>query len=181
MKRTAPPSRGIDETNVSTEQQTTQTNARVSGSHGDSGRPTNSKAAARQGTQAPDGDHTAQATRVRRAPSRRFPRSARVRKRSEFLRIQRSGRRRAGACFVVLTEPSRTGVSRLGITVSRRVGDAVTRNRVKRLIREFFRHYRHRLEPPQDVLVISRNTAARASYTTVKTELGRALKIDVAG
>jgi ribonuclease P protein component len=81
---------------------------------------------------------------------------------------------------VVITEPVKSGTSRLGITVSRRVGGAVVRNRVKRRVREFFRRYQSRIVPPQNVLVIGRAPAADATATTVKQELGRALKIDVA-
>lgn len=80
---------------------------------------------------------------------------------------------------MVITEPAPGGASRLGITVSKRVGGAVVRNRVKRLIREVFRGYRSRLTPAQTVLVIGRPGAATASYADVKRELARALRIDV--
>jgi ribonuclease P protein component len=79
---------------------------------------------------------------------------------------------------VVITQRRRNGPSRIGITASRRVGGAVVRNRVKRLVREFFRHHQHRLEPPQDVLVIARAGAAKASSTEVRDELRRTLKIE---
>lgn len=67
----------------------------------------------------------------------------------------------------------------MGITVSKRVGDAVVRNRVKRMIREVFRRYRKRIHPPQTVLVIGRPAAATATYAQVRSELARALRIDV--
>jgi ribonuclease P protein component len=78
---------------------------------------------------------------------------------------------------VVLTTPARSGQSRLGITVSRRVGDAVARNRIKRLVREFFRHNQTRIRPAQDVIVIARPGADGATYTDVQRELEAALKI----
>lgn len=80
---------------------------------------------------------------------------------------------------MVITEAAAGAESRLGITVSKRVGGAVVRNRVKRLVREVFRRYRDRLVPPQTVLVIGRAAAATASYADVKRELARALRIDV--
>ena len=80
--------------------------------------------------------------------------------------------------FVVITEPVRSGSSRIGITASRHVGGAVVRNRVKRLVREFFRRHQHRILPPQDVLVIARPAAAQAAYSDVQRELARALRID---
>jgi len=82
---------------------------------------------------------------------------------------------------VVITETSPVGQSRLGITVSRRVGGAVVRNRVKRLVREFFRHCQHGIAPPQDILVIARPIAAQATYADVVRELSGALKVHVEG
>ena len=88
------------------------------------------------------------------------------------------GKRRAGPYFVVITEVQRSGLSRLGITASRHVGGAVTRNRVKRLVREVFRRHQYQISPARDVLVIARPAAAHASYAQVKQELAAALKIN---
>jgi len=57
------------------------------------------------------------------------------------------------------------------------VGGAVVRNRVRRLVREFFRRHKFQIVPPQDVLVIARAGAASASLTEVSTELAQALKL----
>jgi ribonuclease P protein component len=78
------------------------------------------------------------------AQTGRFRRTDRLRRSIEFERVTRRGRRARGAAFVVLVAP-RVGSSadvqatRLGVTVSRKVGDAVVRNLVKRRIREWFR------------------------------------------
>lgn len=80
---------------------------------------------------------------------------------------------------MIITEPVKSGGSRLGITVSRRIGGAVVRNRVKRWVREFFRRHQARIVPPQNVLVIGRASAAGATYASIKQELAWALKIDV--
>lgn len=109
----------------------------------------------------------------------RLPKTARVRKRGEFLRLQRIGRRRASDRFVVLTSRGRGSTSRIGITASRKVGNAVVRNRIKRHLREFFRRHRHQIAPPQDVVVIVRAAAAGTSYREVGAELARALKVEV--
>jgi ribonuclease P protein component len=176
----ATPLRGTNETDVPTEQQATQTDTRLSGAHGQRRRASGIEAPARQGAQAADRQHPAEAAILTPAPpSRRLPKSTRIRKRGEFVRLQRAGRGRSGARFVVVTERGRTRVSRIGITTSRRVGDSVVRNRVKRLVREFFRHYQHAIIPAQDVLVIARPAAATATYADVKRELGGALRIDV--
>ena len=173
------PLRGTDETNLSTEQQATETHARLSCPHGNRRRPSGAETPARQGAQAPHRQHSSEATRLKQPlGGQTFPKAKRIRKRGEYLKLQQVGRRRAGKWFVVITTPGRGGVSRLGITASRRVGGAVLRNRVKRLVREFFRTHHDRIQPPRDVVVIARPGAADADYVEVKRELGAALKID---
>ena len=174
-----PPLRGTDETNVSTEQQTKEAHARLSRSHGHPRRPSGAETAARQGAQASHRQHPSEATGLSRAlGGQTFPKAKRIRKRAEYLKLQQVGRRRAGARFVVITAPSRGSVSRIGITASRKVGGAVVRNRVKRLIREFFRTHHDLIQPPRDIVVIARPGAADADYTEVTRELGAALKIN---
>jgi ribonuclease P protein component len=181
MKHTPPPQRGTNEANLSTEQQATQADTRFSCTHEQPRRSPNIETPTRKGTQATDGQHPSQATPLTRpaAPDQRLPRTRRIRKRAEFLALQRVGRRYAGTRFVVITAPRQSGPGRIGITASRRVGGAVVRNRVKRLVREFFRRHQHAIVPPQDVLVIARTQAAEASYAEVVQELGKALRVHV--
>lgn len=63
---------------------------------------------------------------------------------------------------------------RLGIIVTKRLGKAVKRNRVKRLIREFFRRHKGLL-PPKDIVIIARPGAAELNYAAVTAELGAIL------
>ena len=80
--------------------------------------------------------------------------------------------------FVVLVRPTAMEghPSRLGVTVSRKVGNAVVRNRVKRRIREWFRRDGPRLVAGRDVVVIARSAAAPLSGTDVSAELTRIAK-----
>ena len=101
----------------------------------------------------------------------RFPRTARLRKRREYLRIQGRRRGKKTPHFVVLSVPSDDEGSRLGVTVSRRVGVAVARNRVKRRVREFFRLHRNELQPPSDIVIVARAGADTLSFKDVESEL----------
>jgi len=64
--------------------------------------------------------------------------SMRLRRRADFLALQRSGQKIHGRSFLALVSTA-NGEGRVGVTVTRRVGNAVTRNRIKRLVREWLR------------------------------------------
>jgi ribonuclease P protein component len=100
-------------------------------------------------------------------------RAARLRDARDFGRVNRTGVRRAGRHFVAVVAPARTGAGapRLGLAVSRRVGNAVARNRVKRRVREWFRHERASLPPGTDWVVIARAGAAELDTRAVAREL----------
>ncbi|HEY6477443.1 MAG TPA: ribonuclease P protein component [Polyangia bacterium] len=98
----------------------------------------------------------------------RFPRAARVRRRPEYLAIQNRGRRLVSPNLLVFALP---GGGRLGITVSKKVGDAVLRNRVKRWIRDCYRRRRPEFPAGFDLVVVARPPAARADHDTVCGDL----------
>lgn len=166
-----PPSRGGHETNLPTQQQASEENARISRTHGDAGRAGRDQAAAGEGAQAPDGLGAAQAAALR-AAAERFPKASRLRQRREFLSVERTGRRIAGRHFVLLLRERGDGRRRLGVTASRRVGGAVVRNRIKRLLREVFRRAGD-LPPAADTVVIARASAADLSFGGVRDELAQ--------
>ena len=72
-------------------------------------------------------------------PSERFTKARRVRRRGEFQRVFDLSVRAKGRYLTVLVAPNEAGTTRLGIVASRKLGDAVRRNRAKRLIRQIFR------------------------------------------
>jgi ribonuclease P protein component len=107
-------------------------------------------------------------------PGEGFPKAARVRRRREYLAIGRSGRRCATPHFVVVSQPRPAG-SRLGITVSRKVGGAITRNYVKRCVREIFRRDEARLWPQHDLVVIAKPGAGELVCDEIARELRAAI------
>jgi ribonuclease P protein component len=89
--------------------------------------------------------------------------SERLRRSDDYRRVFQCGKKLAAPAFVLYVLPRPGSRSRLGMAVSKRVGGAVVRNRVKRLIRELFRRYKAQLRPPCDVVFVARREAARAS------------------
>ncbi len=73
------------------------------------------------------------------ATGARFSPRLRLRRGSDFRRVLRAGRRIPGAYFTMVAAEADGELSRLGLTVSRRLGGAVVRNRARRLLRESFR------------------------------------------
>jgi ribonuclease P protein component len=101
----------------------------------------------------------------------RFPSAARVRRRVEYLAIQNRGRRLVGPNLLLFALPALPGGGRLGVTVSKKVGGAVLRNRVKRWIRDCYRRRRPEFPPGLDLVVVARPPAAQADHRAVCNEL----------
>ena len=93
-------------------------------------------------------------------PALAFPSSRRLRGRSAFDRVHRRGARAPTRDLTVLVHPSPSPHVRLGMAVSRKVGNAVVRNRLRRRIREIVRLHQAEL-PGWDLVVVARPTAAR--------------------
>jgi ribonuclease P protein component len=83
-----------------------------------------------------------------------FPKAARICKSPEFKRVFDARHSAANNILIVFAIPNGLGQSRLGISVSRKVGNAVIRNRWKRLIREAFRKTRTEFAGTFDLVVI---------------------------
>ena len=105
-----------------------------------------------------------------------FPRARRVRKRLDYLRIQNQGRRFSTQHFLVFALPSASAETRFGVTVSRKVGNSVTRNRVKRWIRETCRRLLRELPPRLDLVVVARPQAATVGFAPTVAELASLTK-----
>jgi len=88
----------------------------------------------------------------------------RILKRSEFVELSKTGRKIQTEYFIAYCSHGLHGRSRLGVTVTKKVGGAVTRNRIKRLVREFFRLKRHSLSAHWDINIIAKKQAADISF-----------------
>ncbi|HSX38450.1 MAG TPA: ribonuclease P protein component [Chlamydiales bacterium] len=103
-----------------------------------------------------------------------FPKKSRLLKRRDFHRVYRKGTRLAGSMLCIDWVKSSKGI-RLGISVSTRYGNALERNRFKRLVREAFRLSRDRLPPFIDLNIMPRKFAKKATLAHIQAELQRLL------
>jgi ribonuclease P protein component len=95
-----------------------------------------------------------------------------LRRHSEFARAQRIGRRVGTPHFTLLvaSQPEGCSLPRLGLVVGRKVGNAVRRNRIKRLCRECFRTWPDLLPAGVDLIVIARPGTHELSLDQVRAE-----------
>ena len=104
-----------------------------------------------------------------------FPRRVRLRKSADFRCVQETGRRVRQAHLLVVFLPGSPAGSRFGITVSRKVGNAVVRNRVKRWLREAIRHERGSLAGSWSVVFIAHPSAAGVGAAVIRAQVRAAL------
>jgi ribonuclease P protein component len=101
-----------------------------------------------------------------------FPRRVRIAARRDFTATYETGRKQYGRLVVVFARPF-AGAGRLGITATRKVGNAVVRNRARRRVREIYRRWRadQPLAEGLDVVVNVTARTASAPHAALATEL----------
>ncbi|MCM2264262.1 MAG: ribonuclease P protein component [Desulfuromonadales bacterium] len=108
-------------------------------------------------------------------PDQGFPPSCRLRTSREYTKVWRQGRRCHTAHLTVIAG-SAPAEARLGISVGRKVGNAVCRNRLKRWIREYFRIHRAEIHAGTDISVIVKPGAAQLDHATIDRQFEEALR-----
>ena len=101
----------------------------------------------------------------------KWSKNHRIKKRWHFQEIQKRGNKIRSSCLLVLYKSNMVAQSRIGITVSKKVGNAVLRNRVKRWIREGARKEYHLLSNPLDLVVIAHPSIIEKGAVLVQKEL----------
>ena len=104
-----------------------------------------------------------------------YSKKERLLKRSDFVNLNQGSRRLHSKNFLIIIKKNDLGFSRLGITVTKRIGKAVRRNRIKRLVREFFRLNKDKLPKGYDILVIARADVSTLKFQDIERELGEVL------
>jgi ribonuclease P protein component len=104
-------------------------------------------------------------------------RAQRLRRAAEFRHVrERAGRGLAHPLLVLYVVPNDLGRTRVGITVSGRVGTAVVRNRARRRLREALRQRLARIEVGRDLVVVARPAIASASWAAIGQALDEVLR-----
>lgn len=101
----------------------------------------------------------------------RFPHNVRIVRSSDYRALYKAGKKIHSERFVLFCRANNLGHLRLGITVSRKVGGAVVRNRIKRLLKEIFR--RSLIQTPNkfDIVINAKSGCAEANYAELQVEL----------
>lgn len=99
-----------------------------------------------------------------------------LKKNSEFLRLYKRGKFFVGKFMVLYIFANRSEFNRIGITVSRKFGKSVKRNRVRRLIKESYRFYESFIKVGYDLVFVARSSDQTPDYLNVKKEMKFLLK-----
>lgn len=83
---------------------------------------------------------------------------------NDFLRAYRKGKSVSDPCVVCYVKPNRLGKTRLGLTTSKKIGNAVARNRARRVLRAAYREIAPQIAPGLDIVLV-----ARTKTTVIKS------------
>ena len=94
-----------------------------------------------------------------------------LKKNSQFQFVYKNGKSYANKYLVMYVKENGLEKNRIGISVSKKVGNSVVRHRVTRLIRESYRLHENIFNSGLDIVIIARNNCAEASYEEVESAL----------
>lgn len=107
----------------------------------------------------------------------RQPAPARLRKRAEFLAVRRGEKRRGRLFLLEVLDRGDQDAARVGFTVTKKVGNAAVRNRIRRRLKEAVRtHAAGDMQPGSDYVIVGREDVLAAPFAEIKTELSRRLR-----
>ncbi|MCM1186936.1 MAG: ribonuclease P protein component [Lachnoclostridium sp.] len=94
-----------------------------------------------------------------------------LKKNHEFQFVYKNGKSYANKYMIMYVKENSTDKNRIGISVSKKVGNSVVRHRVKRLIRESYRLHEDIFNSGLDIVIIARQSAASAVYKEIESAL----------
>ena len=96
-----------------------------------------------------------------------------IKQNSDFRRIYARGKSAVSPCVVIYCRKNRLSINRVGFTVSRKMGKAVVRNRVRRRLREIMRLNQNCLEQGYDLILVARTRAVEADFRRLEADVLR--------
>src|SRR5215510_153126 len=99
-----------------------------------------------------------------------FPKSNRILKRREFRQVYEKGRKFRAAFFTAFVMENGGKAARLGITTTRKLGNAVNRNRVRRRLREVFRKNQRSVPNGIDIVVNAKDSIIEVAYRELESD-----------
>lgn len=94
-----------------------------------------------------------------------------LKKNYEFMKVYKKGKYYAGRLVVLYVLPNNQNVDRLGITVSKKFGKSVKRNRIRRLIRESYRLYEEYVLDGFDCVFVARSAGVMPDFSDIRKEI----------
>jgi ribonuclease P protein component len=106
-----------------------------------------------------------------------YPREARLVRKADFDAVYRNGKRRSSSHFIVFVKANELPQSRFGFSIKRALGGAVTRNRIRRRVREAIRLHREEISAGWDFVIHPKANVEDADFVALEKDLLRLLKI----
>lgn len=100
----------------------------------------------------------------------------RIRKRKDFIDIYKKGKRYRGKYFNIVYLPNHLDHSRVAVVAGKKIGNAVTRNRIKRRMRALFRKYKPDPDESMDLILFPKKESAWVPWTQIQKDYVSALK-----
>lgn len=100
-----------------------------------------------------------------------------LRNSQQFSNVYTNGRSKANKYLIMYILENNTGINRLGISVSKKVGNSVIRHRVKRLIKESYRLQENMFNSGLDIVVIARGSASSISFNEMDSAVKHLFKL----
>ncbi|MFQ6037461.1 MAG: ribonuclease P protein component [Candidatus Aminicenantales bacterium] len=99
----------------------------------------------------------------------------RIKQKKDFNRLYKKGKRFRGRYFILVYQPNASGHSRIAVVASRKLGNAVERNRIKRWFRDLYRRNKDLLSTSLDLVIIPQRDIHSVSWDTLRQEFRKAL------
>ena len=100
----------------------------------------------------------------------------RIKKRNDFQRLYIEGNRYRGKYLIIIYQTNHSDTSRLGVVVSKKHGNAVQRNKIKRRLRTLFRTNKDRLQVPMDLVLIPKREIGNSEWKSLLNDYRTGIK-----